>query len=525
MSLIPLPKVQCSLPKARKYPIDVSGTANISYGHKLRERKSCHIAKHHGLDRSIFEGAEMEEEKREYDQLLKILDFEKETDRKIRNKNLRQRVQRDMSAYEENLQARREKLRDLISSEEANLTKDIIETARRDELARLEEKLARTEELRKRHEEEREAIVAAKQMQQYLASCPDIKRELSRRSAIDAKRCNAAQMANNEAKRLAEKELDAVWHEITLRDIEVQRRKEAEESERRTLAHQETVSTLAKQVADKLALEEERKRVKRDEQEHLKRLCEDDRQAELRNFETERRKREKLKEEFEEQILAAKKLLADRAREEAAVDWTFGTLEEELAKEKARAKQNTAALRAELDSYLKYLEDLRREEVKRNYEMEAIVRQSHEDVEARRELALKKFKEARRRATQEVLRGREEQLKERQEAEERERRLKLEEREALERQIEMDANLTAMEQKESRQKALRYGLELKEQQRCVEMTRRHELEEERRYYQAEMKRQAEEYQKLTDELLNASGSITPHPFKALLKECLKESPS
>lgn len=96
MSLLPLPKVQCSLPKARKYPIDVPGTANISYGHKLRERKSCRIAKHHGSSRSIFDGTE--EEKREYDQLLKTLDFEKETDRKIRNKNLRQRVQRGINA-------------------------------------------------------------------------------------------------------------------------------------------------------------------------------------------------------------------------------------------------------------------------------------------------------------------------------------------------------------------------------------------------------------------------------------------
>lgn len=96
MSLVPLPKVQCNLPKARKYPIDVSGTANISYGHKLRERKSCRITKHHGSDRSIFEGTE--EEKREYDQLLKTLDFEKETNRKIRNKNLRQRVQRGINA-------------------------------------------------------------------------------------------------------------------------------------------------------------------------------------------------------------------------------------------------------------------------------------------------------------------------------------------------------------------------------------------------------------------------------------------
>lgn len=95
MSLVPLPKVQCSLPKVRKYPIDVSGTANISYGHKLRERKSYRIAKHDS-GRSIFEGTE--EEKREYDQLLKTLDFEKETDRKIKNKNLRQRVQRGINA-------------------------------------------------------------------------------------------------------------------------------------------------------------------------------------------------------------------------------------------------------------------------------------------------------------------------------------------------------------------------------------------------------------------------------------------
>lgn len=431
-----------------------------------------------------------------------------------------------MSAYEENLEARREKLRDLVSSEEANLTKEIVEVARQDECVRFEEKLAKIEELRKRHEEEREAIVAAKQMQRYLAACPDVKEELSRRSAIDAKRGNVAQMADNEARRLAEKDLDVVWHEIMLKDTEAKKNKETQESERRILAKKETVSTLARQVADKLALEDERKRVERDEEEHLERLLEDVRRAELKNLETERQKRERLKEEIEEQILTTKKLVAERAREEATVDRAFRMLaEEELARERARAKPDTAALRAELDSYLSYLENLRREEVKRNHEAEALVRRSHENIEARRELELKKLKETRRRAAQEVLRGREEQLRSRQEAEERERRLKMVERETLERQIEMDADLAATEQKENRQKALRYGLELKEQQRYVERTRRHELEEERRHHRAEMKRQAEEYQRLADKLLNASESITPHPFKALLKECLKESPS
>lgn len=394
-----------------------------------------------------------------------------------------------------------------------------MEEAQRSEDVRSKEARSRAEELRKRDEEEHESLVAAKRMQQYLALYPDVKQELSKRCTIDAKRCNVAQMADNEAKRLAEKELDALWHKVMLKELEIVKRRETEKSERRALARQEMVSALAKQVADRLALEEERKRIEKSEQEQLEQLWEDVRQAELRNLETERQKREILKREFEEQILLAKRCLAERAREEAAADRAYKAMaEEELAK-RARVQENTAALRMELLAYLKYLEDLRQEEVKRQLEVEAIVRQSHEDVEARRELALRKFKEARQRSMQEVLRCREEQLQAKREAEKRERRLKAEEQEVLERQIEMDANLTAMKQKESRQKALRYGLELKKQQKDVETMRRRELEEDRRYHQAEIKRQAEEYQRLTNVLLNASENITPHPFKVLLKEC------
>ncbi|EFN67141.1 hypothetical protein EAG_14326 [Camponotus floridanus] len=93
MSLLPLPKVRCSSPKARKYPVDVSGTANISYGHKLRERKNCQVAKYH--DKSIFEDSK--EDKRKYGQFLKTLEFEKETNRKVKNKNVCRRVQQGIN--------------------------------------------------------------------------------------------------------------------------------------------------------------------------------------------------------------------------------------------------------------------------------------------------------------------------------------------------------------------------------------------------------------------------------------------
>ncbi|KAL6440767.1 hypothetical protein ACFW04_003308 [Cataglyphis niger] len=424
-----------------------------------------------------------------------------------------------MSAYEENLQKRREKLRDLILSDEMNLTREIAEEVRRGEDARLEEMRAKTEELRRRHEEEHEAVVAAKRMQQYLLAYPD-KQKLWKKRAIDAKLCNVAQMADNEAKRSAEKELDDLWHQLMLKELEAKKSEEAEKSEKRALAHREMALVLTKQMEDKL-MEEERKRVEQDERrEQLKRLWEDVRQAELQNLEAEKQKRERLKRELEEQILTTKRFLVERARKETMIDCVFNSLvEEESAREKVRAQKDTAALREELLAYLKYIEDLRQEEVKRNLEMEAIIEQSHKDVEARRNLAMKKFKEARYRILQDTLRGREEQLKAKQEMEEQERQFKLEEKEAVDKQIEMNANLIAMERKESRQRAFCYGLELKEQQRYVEEMRRRELEEDRRYHREEAARQADEYQKLTDELLKASENITPHPFKILLKEC------
>lgn len=97
--MLPLSKVQYNL--SRRYPLDVIGTANISYGHKLREPETRHIAKYHG-SRSIFEGANGQlKEEREREQIIKTLEFEKETNRKIKNKHFRQRVQQGIDEKKE----------------------------------------------------------------------------------------------------------------------------------------------------------------------------------------------------------------------------------------------------------------------------------------------------------------------------------------------------------------------------------------------------------------------------------------
>lgn len=414
---------------------------------------------------------------------------------------------------------RREKLRDLMFKEEMDLTRQIMEEAEQTYDVRLEQMRAKTEELRKRRIEETKAVVTAKRMQQWMSSNQDVKQSLMKRTMIDVKRCNMMQMAENEARKLAEMQLDAMWQEVMLKDSEMKKREEEEVSMRRASAQRERLSVLAKQLAEKLMLEDEMKHRKKQEQEDLIRLTEDIRQTKLRELEEEHRKRQELRKELQEQMLQAKRYLVERARQEAAVDNMFKTLaEKEVAMEKARVETDIAAYRAELLIYLKYLEELRHEEIERDEKVDAIVRESHEEANRKHRIALEESKKARERDQQEVLRFRKAQMRAKVRMQEEEQRLKMEEKEAMDRQIEMNANLDALEQERIKQRTLRYKLDLEEQQRENEAARRREEEKEQQRI-AEMKRREDEDQRLTNELMKASENIMPLPFKALLQEC------
>ncbi|CAL7943232.1 unnamed protein product [Xylocopa violacea] len=533
MSLFPLEEPRCGPLRPRKYPQDVIGTPSVPLGYRIKERTGCELVK-------VPESFEHwdEEKRREYEHLTKIAEFEQQTNRRIKKRKVKQRIQqgigeealgglllawarskRRLAAYEDGVNARREKLREILVKEEMDLMHEVIYQAQHGDDARMDEIRRRTEEIRKEQEEQRLAIVAAKRMQLYLAQCPEIRGKLSKKSAVEAKLCNLAQMADNEAKKEAERELDQLWHQLMLKEVEAKKSREVEEAKRRCLLEQGTMTVLAKQVAGKLALEEQKKRVREEDREHLDRLWEKLREEERLKLEQERRNREKLKKELQEQILIANRKLAEQARHEAEMDRMRQIIAaEEMAREQTSIKEASAALRKELLAYLQYLEDLRKEEAKREAEVDRIVEESLKDVATRRDLAVKKFRETKERILRDVLRGREEQMRIKCEREKEELRQRQLEKEMLEKQIESEAKLAACAKKEEKERMSRYKKELEEQWKWSEDARRREAEEDERIRLEELKRQ-EEYKNLTEELLNASENVTPHPFKILLKEC------
>ncbi|XP_043519243.1 trichohyalin-like [Frieseomelitta varia] len=514
MSFFKVEEVQCGPLKPRKYPPAAVGSPNAFWGYRLRERSGCKTTK---IPQSYEE--HQRQRQKEYEHLTKLFEFENQTNSKIKRKSVRQRVQQGLASFEESVNARREKLRDLLLKEEMGLIHEVIHQAQHGDDARMDDMRQRIEEIQREEEEKRLAVVAAKRVQQRVAQSQEIRERISKKSVVDAKLVNLAQMADNEAKRQADIELDNLWHQLMLKEVEAKKQRDVEEAKRRCLTEQSNLTILANQVAGKLALEEQKKQIHVEDREHMQRLLEKLRQEDLENVERERRKREELKKDLQEQILMAKRKLAEQARHEAEMDRLRGTIAaEELAKERSDIIESSAALRKELLAYIEYLEDLRKEEARRNAEVDKIIEKSLHDAASKRNQVVQKFKAARRKILDDVLRGREQQLRMKNENEKREMEARRLEKETLEKQIESEAKLTAYAKKEKKEKMLCYRKDLEEQWKLAEDAKRREAEEEKKMYLEELKRQ-EECEKLTEELLEASEIVVPHPFKILLREC------
>lgn len=412
---------------------------------------------------------------------------------------------------------RREKLREILLKEEMGLIHEVIDQAQHGDDARMDDMRRTIEEIHKEEEEQRLALLAEKKMQQYVMGSALLREELSRKAVIEAKQINLAQMAENEVKRQAEKELDNFWHQMMLKEVEAKMKRDVEETKRRCLVQENDTHVLLKQIAGKSAMEEQRRRIREEDVEHMQRLREVIRKEELDKVERDRQKKEDLKKELLEQIRLAKTRLAEEDRHEKEMDRLRGVIAaEELAREEAAIVETTAALRSELLAYLEYLESLKKQEVRRNVEIDRLVQQSLNEASVRRDKAVKRFKEVRQKLLQDVLDGREEQLRIKREKEKKEEEDRSLEKEMLEKEIEMEAKLTANAKKEERERMLCYKKELEEQWKLKDETRRTEMEEGKKMYLEELKRENDEYNKRMD----ISQIAVPHPFKFLLKECV-----
>ncbi|XP_043269374.1 trichohyalin-like [Venturia canescens] len=456
-----------------------------------------------------------EREERELISFLRTNDFVEKTDKRIRKEKIRSLIDEGLTEYEQSINARREKLRALLLAEEKSWIREVVEQAQRGSDLRIEEAQKRTIELRKLAEEQRLETVKEKRMRQYLERCPEVRDRLTKKTTLETKYANLMQMADNEAKRQAEREENMLWYDLMLREIEAKKARELEEARRRMDERMSLVVVLEKQMARKSASADE----KGIEEEGGSENQENPILEETIDPVKVREKRAQLKKELDEQLTITRRYLADRAREEEAVDNALRILnEKELARERATSKETVSRLRNEIAAYMASLEEFRREETQRNAEIEGIVAATAREVERKRDSARRELREKRERIFRGVLEGREQQLREKRVREEEENKRSVLDDELRRKQTEAEASLEAEAEMRRRENALRYGQELKAQQKSAEEMRRRKDEEIERMLRDNLERE-KEYEKLAEQMLNAPEIITPHAFKILLREC------
>ncbi|XP_063988489.1 uncharacterized protein LOC135168350 [Diachasmimorpha longicaudata] len=560
MSVLP---VRSPISRRANIPVhksqDVVGTANAAIGYRLKERSIGHkiqqtrTAKGRGIQQHQYgdvnrfvvqhapepgrnvrsrptgtsiiptndergDDEALRFEQRELQNFIKMREFEEKTDKMITLNRIREFVEQGMTAHEEDINIRREKLRHMLEIEDSELMREVVNQVQSTEETKRE--TTKNIIVMKKREEEanRRMLITTKRRQQHLENCPETRERISRDIARGVKYSNLIQMLEKEMQKKETRQLDELWYKIMLKENEKQKLKEKEEMMKRMTLGRTTGLILEHQIAGRSSSIGQVQRLREQEKLELEHLWNEVRAEEVRYLAHEREKRERLKGELEEQLMVARRRIAEENCHQAEVERMLKvTNEEELRKESEKIAKNTEFLRNEMMVYMRSLEDLRVEEAKREAEVNAIIEESARDAGAKRDLASKRYREERKRILENYLLERDEQMRLRREILGEERRRLEEENYCLRKDAEVGVADGRAEAMRRREMALHYGQQLQAQRQWDALKKHQEMDKDRVMHRDALK-ENEEYMRLTEEVVNAPEIIAPSAFKIMLKE-------
>lgn len=106
-----------------------------------------------------------------------------------------------MEAYEEDLEVRRDRLRELLLHDETQLIRELVQKVRKTEEERTEELMAKLAEAEKKKECEKQVLLKEKKMQLFEETSQVIRQARAKAWTQDAKKVNLVQIAQNQRQR------------------------------------------------------------------------------------------------------------------------------------------------------------------------------------------------------------------------------------------------------------------------------------------------------------------------------------
>ncbi|XP_016841585.1 trichohyalin-like isoform X1 [Nasonia vitripennis] len=296
------------------------GTANAPLAHKLRD-----VCRGRERPRTVSATAasaaaakELEERRRQPQlKFAARLQDERRQEKRLIGESIRRRVERGMEAYEEDLESRRDRLRELLLRDEARLTRELVEAGRKLEERRATELQERAAEAAASREAVRRELLRVKELQRFAEESQEIREARQRARAEDSKRANLAQIAEAHERRRQEREDEEYWKTVLRHQCETDAALSSQQAERRAEEERRLAAELRGQMqVNSLAKRQQQQSNQLDCSENTLWKFEDEGEAETRR----QAERKRIREELDRQLREARQCLERRLSEEAELE-------------------------------------------------------------------------------------------------------------------------------------------------------------------------------------------------------------
>ncbi|XP_048395388.1 cilia- and flagella-associated protein 53 [Stegostoma tigrinum] len=327
--------------------------------------------------------------------------------------DIRYRVQRAMEFYENGIEQRRRKLRDLLEAEESEYMNQLSllgETP----LERQAKMRQHVKDLKIKREQERQKLVAEKLDQRFREQCEELQTKLSHQRVLELVKDRKAQIEFKKKLQDQQKEEEQIFEDLWEKDRLAKEERVEREMREQHEKQQGVLAGLLEQMAETNAKRMDQKQMIKQEADLMK-----ERQR-LSKLEDERLAREKAQkqkdfcERLNRSMALKKKRLAKEEEEERALD---AKIKEQALKESAEDAQEQLQkkldLHREVQMYRKYLAQRADDERRREEETNRLIEEDVEKTWAKRNEQVRLKKEALDRLKKEVMETRRLQVQER----------------------------------------------------------------------------------------------------------------
>jgi len=399
-----------------------------------------------------------------------------DTDRAIMRSNITREVNNHIQAVDMTLQRRRQKLRELLLTEEENYLKEMEDSEETIE-DRQEQMKKRAKFLKEKREVERKAYVEEKLNEKFREECEELRCEFSKRTRDEIFKDRQMQIQMKKEGKQREEEIERFYAQLWKVDTEAKEIREELETKDRLQRDRECLEVLNQQKQALKQQREEEEVIKKMESKWLKE------EASLRASEEEQLLREKKQKQRNarreldismklKQRKQARDLQEELAMDMKILDKILSDTEHETTEERNRKIQ----LRDEMQRFMHYVSQTRAEDKEEEQRLEELINEEVQEAWRKKNARIKLEKQARKTILEDVLKTREQQIKERELITMEEKDTALKERFDLHQQMELYRQEEQQKINATRQENIKYRKHLAQQIQYQNTLKKNEVE-------------------------------------------------